>query len=126
MFPDFALSSTAVVKNIHQVISCCSLQGMFDLQFIFILSLYADFLFHWRAGTGFLHNPKLSLIQTYINAMVCRITLLQCFCWTLDEFGTKGVHNHSGVIIKYRILNANSFYNNANYFQTAWSGMWIL
>jgi len=39
----------------------------------------------------------------------------------LDEFGTKGVHNHSGVIIKYCILNASCFYNNADYFQTAWS-----
>jgi len=75
MFPDFALSSTAVVKNIHQVISCCSLQGMFDLQFIFILSLYADFLFIWWTGTGFLHNHKLSLIQKYINEVVYRITL---------------------------------------------------
>jgi hypothetical protein len=126
MFPDFILCSTVVVKNIHQVISCCSLQGIFDLKFIFILSLYADFLFGWWAGTGFLHNPKLSLIQKYINVMVCRITLLQCFCWTLDEFGTKGVHNHSGVIIKYCILNTRCFYNNADYFQTAWSRIWIL
>ena len=52
MFPDFAVSSTAVVKNIHQLIYLCSLKGMFDLQFIFILSLYADFFIqlvstHW-------------------------------------------------------------------------------
>jgi hypothetical protein len=51
MFSDFALSNTTVVKNIHQLIYCCSLKGMFDLQFVFILSLYADFIHlvssHW-------------------------------------------------------------------------------
>lgn len=125
MFPDFAFSNTAVVKNIHQLIYCCSLKGMFDLHFIFILSLYADFLSSWWAGTGFLHNPKLSQIQKYI-VMVCRFTLLQCFCWILDAFQTKGVHNYSGVIVKYHILNASCFYNNAHYFQTAWSWIWIL
>jgi hypothetical protein len=52
MFPDFAVSDTAVVKNIHKLICCSSLKGMFDFQFIFMLSLYADFFIqlvsrHW-------------------------------------------------------------------------------
>jgi hypothetical protein len=43
MFPDFVVPNTAVAENIHQLVYCCSLKGMFDMQFIFILTLYADF-----------------------------------------------------------------------------------